>query len=158
MSELTDEKIEALLCSPKTVINPGARKKTQMGSEQLNYEIRGQNGALFRLYVRQNLRVAEGFSCGLLYEPPGGEPVTLTRYNGSDHSHGNPLENGEVFHGACHIHKATERYIQAGRKSEHFAETTNRYTNLDEALRCLLSDCRIEGLEAEAASTQLILI
>lgn len=143
---LIDAEIERLIALEKSVINPRAKKLEKRGSEQVNYEAEAATGEKFRVYVRQNMRIPEGFSCGLLYLAPSGEPVTLTRYNGSDHEHANPLDGGGPMPAACHIHKATERYMQAGRKAEHFAEATARYSNLEGALRALILDCNIKGL------------
>lgn len=143
---LIDAEIERLIALEKSVINPRAKKLEKRGSEQINYEAEAATGEKFRVYVRQNMRIPEGFSCGLLYLAPSGEPVTLTRYNGSDHEHANPLDGGGPMPAACHIHKATERYMQAGRKAEHFAEATARYSNLEGALRALILDCNIKGL------------
>ncbi|QJC56113.1 hypothetical protein HC248_01399 [Polaromonas vacuolata] len=144
--KLTDVEIEQLLTVPKTVINPRARKKLQNGSEQTNYDLICENGMSFRLYVRQNTRIPNGFSCGLYYITLAGESITLARYNGSDHAHSNPLEGTAPFFMACHIHRATQRYMEAGRKADHYAETTTRYSDLTGALKEILSDCKIDGL------------
>jgi len=151
---LIDAEIERLIALEKSVINPRAKKLEKRGSEQINYEAEAATGEKFRVYVRQNMRIPEGFSCGLLYLAPSGEPVTLTRYNGSDHEHANPLDGGGPMPAACHIHKATERYMQAGRKAEHFAEATARYSNLEGALRALILDCNIKGLSDNSPESQ----
>lgn len=155
---LPDAEIGRLIELEKVVSNPRARKLEKRGSEQVNYEAEAATGEKFRVYVRQNMRIPEGFSCGLLYITPSGEPVTLARYNGSDHEHANPLDGGSPLSRACHIHRATERYMQAGRKAEHFAETTDRYADIDGALRALILDCNIKGLSDNADETQLKLL
>lgn len=80
--------------------------------------------------------------------------MTLARYNGSDHEHSNPLERGIPIPFQCHIHRATERYIEAGRKAEHFAETTDRYVDLAGATKACIQDCNIQGLSDNEASPQ----
>ena len=156
---LTDDEILRLLRLEKTVTNPRAKKIAKRGSEQVNYDAESPTGEKFRVYVRQNLRIPEGFSCGLLYVSQYGEPVTLTRYNGSDHEHANPLDGGIPMPAACHIHRATERYMAAGRKAEHFAETTDRYSDLEGALQALILDCNIQGLSDNSPDdTQLPLL
>lgn len=148
MSEiiLTDEQIEYLLTVPKRTTTPGARWKVQRGSRQRNYDLESEDGTLsFSLYMRQNLRLKESFSCGLLYLHASGEKITLARYNGCDHEHYNPLD-GTRSDNVCHIHRATERYMAAGRKSEHYAESTDRYTDLDGALMAIVEDCKISGI------------
>jgi len=144
---MEDAEINRLLSIGKHISNPRARRIEKRGSIQVNYEAVASSGEQFRVYVRQNMRIPDGFSCGLLYVPVSGETVTLARYNGSDHEHTNPLESGSAIRFKCHIHRATARYIEAGRKAEHFAETTERYRELEGALQALLHDCNITGLE-----------
>lgn len=143
---MTDAEINRLLNVPKKVKNPGARGKVQRGSDQINYEVESDAGDKFRLIKRQNQRVDDDFSCGLLYVKKDGETVMLARYNGSSHVHRNPLGDAPDSHMQCHIHRATERYIAAGRKAEHFAEPTDRYSDVEGAFSAILSDCNITGL------------
>lgn len=141
---LSDEEIERLLTMPKKILNPKARKRLQKGSWQITYDVVGEN-AKFQLFWRQNQRISTNFSCGLLYFGTS-DKVVLTRYNGSDHPHSNPLDKHSKIDRVCHIHRATQRYMEAGRKAEHFAVPTDRYSTIDGALHALLSDCNIYGL------------
>lgn len=150
---LSDIEVDRLLMLPKRVTNPGARMKMQRGSELTNYEVTGE-GHEFRLYVRQNTRISNGFSCGLLVVAPSGDLLTLVRYNGSDHQHTNPLESSAPMEMSCHIHRATERYMAAGKKAEHYAVATDGYSDLAGALQMLLRDCKIEGLKGPEISPQ----
>lgn len=144
---LTDEQIEQLLQTPKIVTNPRARAKAQRQSLQTTYTLDSECGShRFELYIRQNSIDVENYSCGLAYNHPCGERIPLARYNGSNHDHRNPLEGGELIRFKCHIHKATQRYIEMGDKAEKFAVTTDRYSDLSGALHCLIMDCCISGL------------
>lgn len=143
--ELTDEQIERLLTCAKRITNPGTRWKTQQGVRQRNFKVKADSGEDMHLFLRQNTKIPENFSCGLRCIMPNGDSVMLARYNGSNHPHRNPIERTE-FSFQCHIHKATERYIAIGRKSEHYAEPTTRYTNLDGAFLALTADCNISGM------------
>lgn len=144
---MTDAEIEQLLAAHKIVANPRARGRSLRGSFQVTYELTSEAGA-FQLYTRQNERLANAFSCGLVYLGHRNDlKVTLCRYNGSDHPHANPIEHrGKSFQG-FHIHRATERYITAGLKAEHYAEPTDRYKDLAGALAALIQDCNIGGLQ-----------
>ena len=73
----------------------------------------------------------------------------LLRCNGSDHPHRNTLERNRVDF-LCHVHVATERYIQANRKSEGYAEETQAYHTLAGALHHLVQRAHIQGLKTEA--------
>lgn len=143
---MTDDDIAALLSAKKVVTNPRARWKQQRGSRQKNHKVKSTCGQHFILYLRQNTRVEEHFSCGLRYCHPEGKQkdVTLCRYNGSDHEHENPLDGKGKIDRQCHIHRATSRYMAAGRKAEHYAESTDRYEDLSGALLALCEDCHIE--------------
>lgn len=144
---ITDEEISSLQSKGKVVTNPKAKSREQRKSVQANYSVETLEGQeKFELYTRQNLMDPENYSCGLIYKHPSGAHITLARYNGSNHEHRNPLENGELIRFKCHIHWATQRYIELGDKAEKYAETTERYVDLQGAIRCLLVDWNITGL------------
>jgi len=94
---------------------------------------------LFELYLRQNQMDIDNFSCGLSVIKPNGQRLTLLRYNGSNHSHGDI-----TF--ACHIHKATEKAINEGKSPESHAKETDLYHTLVGALSHLVEDANIGGL------------
>lgn len=145
---LTDEDIDWLLSHAKKITGPKGKPRTQRRSEQRGYFVESVEGSYkFELYTRQNMIDQDHYSCGLIYHAADGTNVPLVRYNGSNHEHRNPLEGGELIRFKCHIHRATQRYIEMGDKAEKYAETTDRYTNLDGALECLLLDCNIAQQE-----------
>lgn len=143
---ITDPEIALLLAEAKVITNPRAKSREQRKSVQAAYSVASAAGSSrFELYTRQSLIDPENYSCGLIYKHPSGSDITLARYNGSNHEHRNPLEGGELIRFKCHIHRATQRYIELGDKAEKFAETTDRYTDLEGAVRCLLVDWNITG-------------
>lgn len=146
---MTEEHIAKFLSCPKRVTNPNAKGKTKNGHEQRNLRVEATDGsgANFSLFIRQNLRkgMEDDFSCGLGWNAPNGEFLILTRYNGPGHRHVNALED-EHLDRVCHIHRATERYIQANRKAEGFAVISDSYSTVDGALHCLITDCNISGI------------
>lgn len=150
---LTDDKIAYLLNCPKRLTNPQARSKNKEGHEQINYKVTSMDGSghEFEIYKRQNLReeMEDDFSCGISWIAPNGETLTLKRYNGPNHDHPNQLEKVRLGY-TCHIHIATEKYIKANRKAEGFAEATKRYKTVDGALHCLVTDCKISGIQTSS--------
>lgn len=136
--ELTDKDIDSLIAIPKMVSNPNARWLDNRGSKQKNFELTSKH-YLFTLYLRQNTFDEEHFSCGLAVIKPDGQRLTLLRYNGSNHPHGDILYE-------CHIHKATEKAMQAGKKPDNHATKADRYHSLNGALYCLCNDANISGL------------
>ena len=144
---LTDEVIGLLLTMPKRVKNPKSRETQKAKHFERNYDVVACDGAHeFTFIVRQSTVVPDNFSCGLLWHASPGQKVILTRYNGPDHIHGNPLEN-ESFQFSCHIHTATQRYIQAGRKAEMYAAAKTRYATCADALKCIVEDLNIQGFK-----------
>ncbi len=153
---LTDDRIDDLIKCPKRLENPQARSKNKAGHEQINYRARAidNSGYLFEIYKRQNLRegMEDDFSCGISWIAPNGETLTLKRYNGPSHNHPNHLEKEELGYN-CHIHIATEKYIKSNRKTEGFAEITNKYNTIEGALHCLVKDCNISGISTNPDNT-----
>lgn len=158
LEEVTDAEIARLVALPKRVTNPGARQRQQRGSWQINYECTTDTGENFRIYRRQNIRDPESYSCGISYILPSGQHLTLRRYNGPSHEHSNTLEGGATLRLVCHVHRATERYIRAGRKPDHYAEATTRYTTLDGAFLALIEDCNVSGFGNNDDTSQMELL
>lgn len=152
---LTDDKIAQLLGCPKRVENLQAREKSEGKHLRRDYRVVSEDGEhRFALFTRQSTRIAEGFSAGLLWHAKTGEDVMLLRCNGSDHPHPNVLER-ERIEFQCHVHRATERYIQASRKSEGYAEKTQAYHTLAGALHYLVQQAHIQGLKTEPDEPEL---
>ena len=137
----SDEELARLRSAPKRVTNPGAHWKEKPGHRQRNFHAREQQdeSVRFSIYQRQNVHDDSDFSCGIVYIPRVGARLTLARYNGPSHRH------GEIVY-RPHIHRTTARAIAAGKKPESEADETDRYTNLDGALRCLVEDFHLQGL------------
>ena len=151
---LTDDKIAQLLAVPKRVENPQAREKPEGQHLRRDYRVVSDDGEhRFALFTRQSTRITEGFSAGLLWHAKTGEDVMLLRCNGSDHPHPNVLER-ERIEFQCHVHLATERYIQANRKSEGYAEETQAYHTLAGALHHLVQRAHIQGLKTDPDGAQ----
>lgn len=140
---LTDEVIKLLLSCEKIVKNKRPKETQKAKHKERNLEVESIDGAhSFTMITRQSTMIQDNYSCGLMWHSTATQRIMLTRYNGSDHVHGNPLE-GDEFGFSCHIHIATQRYISIGRKIEHYALPTSRYNTLDGAMKCLMADCKI---------------
>lgn len=97
----------------------------------------------FRVIFRQSLSDPLDFSVILGYVIPKTNYLfKLRRYNGLSHEHTNHLEN-ETFFG-YHIHMATLRYQQSGFTEDVYAVQTNEYSDLGQALDCLIRDCNFK--------------
>ena len=141
-----DDELAELRSMPKRVTNPNARwteKPTHAPvHRQRNFKVRtdSETGPRFEIYARQNLLDEVDFSCGIAYLPLDGSRLTLARYNGSSHVHGD-------IEYQTHIHGATAAAIAAGRKPEREAHQTERYETLDGALACLVDDFNVSGVQ-----------
>lgn len=141
----TDEEIQGLIAEEKPFagsIDEMVNFKESDGHKKASIEIARAEGSLFVINLRQNLNNVNDFSAILAFqERICNKDFKIRRYNGKSHEHSNKLE-GDKFY-AFHIHMATQRYQDAGRKEESFAEATNRYSDLRGALKCLLKDCNV---------------
>ena len=141
----TDEELHALRIIPKRVDNPRSRWSEKPAGtpshRQRSFKVRvgGDEQSIFEIYQRQNIQDDADFSCGIVHVTLDGSRLTLARYNGPGHEHGD-------IHYRPHIHRATAKAIASGRKPEREAEETDRYRTLEGALACLLEDFSIAGL------------
>ncbi len=127
------------------------RLRPKRGHNEQDIEITTPVGHAFRLILRQSQFNPLDFSVILAYRlPQSNQSFLLCRYNGKSHEHENALEPGPFYD--FHIYTATERYQAAGYSEEMYAEPTDRYGDLQGAIRCLLTDC---GFEVDGAVAQL---
>lgn len=150
----TDDELVALRVMPKRVTNSGARwsdkPKARPAYRQRVFQVLGLEDevARFLIYQRHSLDDEHDFSCGIAYLPSGGPTLTLARYNGPGHVHGDI-----VFR--PHIHRASERAIAAGMKPESEAEETDQFGTLEGALACLIDDFKVSDLNARSDQPEL---
>ncbi len=119
------------------------RLKPKRGHKEAELSVSGADGSSFKLILRQSNFNPLDFSVILGYEIPKTNVLfRLCRYNGSSHWHTNKIEGDRFF--GYHIHLATQRYQQSGLDPDGFAEPTQRYADLHDAVQCALTDCHIE--------------
>ncbi|WP_419918212.1 hypothetical protein [Candidatus Poriferisocius sp.] len=137
----SDEELTSFRLIPKWVTNPGARWVEKPGHRQRTYKVAGDGGSNFEVFQRESLKDSKDFSCGIAYLPVAdGTRITLARYNGPSHRHGDIKYQS-------HIHKATAKAIAAGKKPEFEAIETDRFTTLEGAFRCLIEDFELRGID-----------
>lgn len=141
----TDNEIKELTLESKNyngTIDDLLNFKESDGHKRASIEILRSDGSTFIVKLRQNTNTLNDFSAILAFQGKGvNKDFKLRRYNGI-HEHTNKLENKRFFD--FHIHYATQRYQDAGRKEESYAEETDRYSNIKGALKCLIDDCNIQ--------------
>lgn len=115
-------------CQKEIVSSSGDDLKMMKGHFRRDFELGGEDGTRFRLFVRVNEYFPENFSVGLLFLPRGipeepVDPVPLVRCNGP---------NGPSafdHHILPHIHRATEENIRAGMKPGRHIQPTLGYND-----------------------------
>lgn len=161
VAQLSDREIETLVAVPKYLpVDYRSRLRTRTRPysaqhEEAQLEVLVENTGTFRVIVRKNRINPLDFSVILGYMPPERLKLfRLRRYNGL-HEHTNKLE-GSNFR-TFHIHHATQRYQEAGWDIDRFAEPTDRYTTVDEAMEIFLDDCNFVRPESERIQQKLSL-
>jgi hypothetical protein len=139
---LSDKEIADLVQEIKP-LPPDYRTKIQMrpkpGHKERDLDLEGEKGNEFRLILRQSAINPLDFSIILAYRPPKSNQLfRLCRYNGR-HRHTNLIE-GKTFYD-FHIHQATARYQEMGAKEDAYAEPSDRFSDFNQALPCMLKDC-----------------
>lgn len=150
MARFPDGKISQLIQEQK-VFGDNWEKQVQgkhkRGGKEASISLKGEFGSKFQLVVNQNSFNRANFCIVLGFYPvPSKKLFRLLRYDGNDHAHTNKLLKGdsiEFIEYQCHRHISTERYQDAGEKSDSYAEPDNRYSNLEEAFECAIQDCNI---------------
>ncbi len=152
---LTDAQIEDLLRMPKRVQNPASRERQDGKHFRRDFRVVSEDGQHeFVLFTRQSTVISNGFSAGLRWRSKTGEEVILLRCNGADHVHVNALER-ERFEAEFHVHKASERYILAGKRTEGRAERTEAFRTVAGALHEVVRLANISGLSTKADESDL---
>jgi hypothetical protein len=152
---LTDAQIAELLRTPKRVQNPASRERQDGKHLRRDFRVVSEDERHeFVLFTRQSTIIRNGFSAGLRWRSKTGEEVILLRCNGSDHAHMNALER-DRFEAEFHLHRASERYILAGKRSEGHAEPSKAFWTLGGALHEVMRLANISGLSSKADEDDL---
>lgn len=143
---LSDQEIDLLIGEKKLLPDDYLAKiqvRPKRGHKERDLDLKGEHGNDFRIILRQSIINPLDFSIILAFRPPQSNVLfRLVRYNGKSHEHTNTIENISFYD--YHIHKATERYQQIGSREDSYAETTDRFANIQQATSCLVKDCGFE--------------
>jgi len=143
---LTDQEISAFLSEKKVLpvdYRLSIQVKPKRGHKEREMDFKGESGSEFRIILRQSISNPLDFSIILAYRPPNSNILfRLRRYNGKSHEHTNIIEGTSFYD--YHIHQATERYQQMGAREDSYAENTDRFSDFQRAVSCLIEDCGFE--------------
>lgn len=139
----SDEQIQALIEEPKPLSADYRNRlalRNKRGHRSQALIVRGTGDHEFHLILRQSMTNALNFSVILGVTVPGTNRVfRLRRYNSQTHPHTNSLERSTIIY-KPHVHRATARYQEVGTAEEAFAEPTERFSTLTEAVDCMLRE------------------
>ena len=122
------------------------RKTSHRGNDEYRLNVTGEDGNKFQVIVRMSIFNKLNFSVILGVRVPLPKKFfRLKRYNGN-HEHTNTIEDEKI--NGFHIHTATERYQVNSVREEDYAELTERYTDVNGALKCLFADANFEDPDA----------
>lgn len=140
---LSESEISRLLAERKPLTEDYRERiqaRPKRGHKEREIDIKGSASSEFRLILRQSEFNPLDFSVILAFRPPKSNQLfRLCRYNGKSHEHTNKLEEQTFYD--FHIHRATERYQDAGLREDWYADPTDRYADFNAALGCMLRDC-----------------
>ena len=159
--QLTDEDINGLIQIPKLLpanyksLLRYRAKPTSEQHEEAQFDVQSSGEVTFRVMIRKNLINPLDFSVILGYIPKERLNILrLRKYNGL-HEHTNRLE-GMRFRD-FHIHQATQRYQEAGWDIDDYAEPTDKYGTVDEAIEVYFHECNFIRPEDEKLQPKLLL-
>lgn len=144
---LSDSEIQALIeeikpFSSKTLKQIRLKNKENRAYREYDMEVRSNSGKTFRIRIRENTINILDFSVILIYIDENRKYHILRRYNGK-HIHKNQIEKDKFRD--FHIHKATQRYQEAGFRMDAYAEITDSYNNWKDAFTKMLIECNFKG-------------
>lgn len=159
MAKFSDRQIRDLILERKP-LKEGWLKRIQpknvRSGKEGSVDIEGDFGSRFKLIIKQSKFSKRDFCLTLGVYPLNSKTLfRLLRYDGNGHVHSNKRFDGDLvdlIEYNFHIHRATERYQEAGLDEEYYAEPTDRYTSLNEALDCIIEDCNLVVPDGETGS------
>ncbi len=141
-ADFSDADIARLISEPKQLLSDWRTRlnlRPKRGHKEQQLDLTGELGSDFRIILRQSNINPLDFSAILAVRiPQSNRFFRLRRYNGKSHEHTNQIE-GDTFYD-FHIHTATQRYQDIGEREDTYAQTTDRYSNLTEAIGCMQHD------------------
>lgn len=145
---ITDDFIDKLIsCEKKIILSPSPKNKTNGLHKQTNMELESADKKhKFSVFIRENTKLMEFFSVGLVYHRDKETDIIIIRYNGNHGAHKNYLNN-ELIEEGFHIHKYSAEAVELGIKAENHAQITDKYVTLQEALLAFFTDLNINNFK-----------
>ncbi len=156
MAQYSDSNIQTLISCAKVVCDPP--KKTprlvdaDLRNEMVLNPVDASIGGDFHCFMRQCEDFPENFSVGMRFRPRDSRlEVTLLRYNGP-HGPFNGANKGHLSdhpHWGFHIHSATEKAQDEGKKAEYYAKLSSTFGSFGEAINEIARNIGMNDTEIE---------
>jgi hypothetical protein len=144
---VNDTEIARLISLPKKITEaPSKAWKEDSFQRRKDFclESADNGGERFRAFARQSTAFPENFSIGLEFEPQDGQDaIILIRCNGA-HGDFNGKSNPEHPHFHHHVHRASSRAIDRGERAEKYAERTDQFADVKQAMRFFLEAVNVD--------------
>lgn len=144
----TDDEIAALIAERKLLLSMRQlplKFRDKRGHREASIDVQRDSVGTFRIIIRISRFNPSDFSIILASPMQESRFFHLRRYDGM-HEHTNLLEstrrNKDKFYD-FHIHTATERYQESAFPHDGYAESTERYNDIDGAFNCLIEDANL---------------
>ena len=129
-------------CEKVFSAKPQVKDKSHYRHKESSFElVSSDRRFIFNCYIRESIELLEDFSIGIIFRRDPAEPIILARYNGNHGEHMNLLTK-ERFSG-FHVHKLTMSALDAKIQPENYAELTNKYSTLREALAVFFEELKV---------------
>ena len=145
---ITDDFINELIsCKKKIIMPPSPKDKANGLHKQTNMELESVDKKYkFSVFIRENTKLMEFFSVGLVYHRDKETDIIIIRYNGNHGAHRNYLNN-ELIEEGFHIHKYSAEAVELSIRAENHAQITDKYSTLQEALLSFFTDMNINNFK-----------
>jgi len=127
--------------STRKTVEKLINSKLHAESVSRSFELAGENGCRYRLFLRRNQVLFESFSVGIDWISPEAN-IPLCRYNGK---HG-PTARDE-HPSRFHRHQPSWKGGERAGKALSNAILDDRFATIEEALTTACEECRINGME-----------
>jgi hypothetical protein len=144
---LSEETLAMLKTCNKMIIRLEPRKQKSQDNQkrQTILIISEDGGHQFEIFTRQNTDILINFTAWLIYKAPDNMTHILCRYNGDHWEHRNKM-SGEIIRG-FHKHLYKTEYVENGLADDWYAEFTDVYDTLTEAIQKVCIDYNINNFE-----------
>jgi hypothetical protein len=152
MAAYNQKDIDDLIVCPKTISEPPKRDMKLTGADWRNdMKLIASDGTVgeFSVFMRRSDDFPENFSIGLIYHSNDerGE-IGLIRCNGPHGVYNSGASDADHPHWDYHIHKASERALDAGERAERYADKTRAYASFEEAIQYFVTSVNLDRGDA----------